>query len=76
MHLVADDIRIVSVDEVKELFARAATLLNSVRASARSLSEEQLRDLIDEKFRAVGLTHSELLRFLTHRLLSTIQIRG
>lgn len=53
-HLVADDIRIVSADEVKEC-------CNSFELRTRQharLSEDQLRDLIDEKFGAAG--HSEL----------------
>jgi DNA polymerase III delta prime subunit len=75
-YLVAGELRMVSVDDIRQLFARAATVLNSVRAAARSLSEEQLRQSIDEKFRAAGLTHKEILQLLSACLVSTLPVRG
>jgi hypothetical protein len=55
----------VHVDEIRQLFDRAASLLNAVRNLARGLTEDALREMLDEQYRAAGLSHADIVRLLT-----------
>jgi hypothetical protein len=74
--MVAEDVRHIAVQEVRELFTRAATLINSVRARARAMSDENLRELIDQMYREATLTHEDLLRLLLARELKNLPVVG
>lgn len=73
---VAEDLRYITVQEMRDLFTRAATLINSVRTRARTMSDENLRELIDQMYREANLTHDDLLRLLLARELRNLPTAG
>ncbi len=73
--MVAEEIRYIPVSQVRDLFARAATVLNSIRSRARALPEELLRELIDQQYREAHLTHSEVSTLLLSRELRGLPVQ-
>lgn len=66
-----NDISHATPDAFRDLFARAAEVLNSIRARARSLSEEARRELIIEQYHSARLTQADLIdTLLVHKLRS------
>jgi hypothetical protein len=70
--VVAGNAYLVSVGAFRDLFGHASRILRSVRMHALGVSEETLRDMIDETYRAEGLTHQELERTFRQQELSAL----
>lgn len=71
---VCGDLRVISLEEVRGLFEKAAERLRAIRARAQNLSDEELRDLVDEEYLKDGLAHKESLKMVAGRRLADLPV--
>ena len=68
----AADLRVVHPNLIRELFDKAAELLNTLRINARGISEEGLLELINKSYRQKGLTHEQICTQLSKDMLKKL----